>query len=149
MKTKLFTLALLLMSAGSFAQSKADESAIKTVVEQESEAFHQRKADRALSYWANVPYASHTYSEKGMGYVRGYEAISKAMKKVLTKYPEVDKKAYKNHDYQIHITGTTAWATYITDAVDGTKKSQTYAGRYLEKANGIWKLVGVVNTPAP
>jgi hypothetical protein len=148
MKTKLFTLVLLLMSAGSFAQT-ADESAIKTVVEQESDAFHQRKADRALSYWAKVPYASHTYSEKGMGYVRGYEAISKVMKKVLARYPEVDKKGYKNHDYQIHITGTTAWTTYVTDAMDGTKKSQTYAGRYLEKINGVWKLVSVVNTPAP
>lgn len=149
MKTKLFTLALLLISAGAMAQTSADEAAIKTVVEQESEAFHQRKADKALSYWAKVPYTSHTYTEKGMGYVRGYEAISKAMKNVLAKFPEVDKKSYKNHDYKIHVKGTTAWATYITDAMDGTKKSQTYAGRYLEKINGVWKLVAVVNTPAP
>lgn len=149
MKTPLLLFALLLISAATFAQTPADENAIKAVIEQESEAFHQRKADKALSYWAHVPYASHTYTEKGVGYVRGYEAISKAMKKVLARYPEVDKKAYKNHDYQIRITGTTAWATYITDAMEGTKKSQTYAGRYLEKANGVWKLVGVVNIPAP
>ena len=80
MKTHLFTLTLLLMtSAATFAQS-ADEEAIKNVIARESDAFHQRDADKALSYWANVPYASHYYTEKGLGYVRGYDAISKGMK---------------------------------------------------------------------
>jgi len=149
MKTKLLSLVLLIISATGFAQTSADEKAIKTVVEQESEAFYQRKADKALSYWAKVPYASHTYTEKGVGYLRGYDAISKAMKNVLAKLPQVDKKAYKNHDYRIHINGTSAWITYVTDVMDGRQKSQTYAGRYLEKANGAWKMVSVVNTSAP
>ncbi|GAB3639611.1 nuclear transport factor 2 family protein [Spirosoma arcticum] len=140
--------ALWLVSMVGYAQS-ADESAIKTVVEQESVAFHQRKADKVLSYWANVPYASHTYTEKGMGYVRGYETISKAMKNVLGKLPATDKNVYKNHDYRIHINGTSAWATFITDAVDGNKKRQTYDARYLEKIKGVWKLVSVVGIAAP
>ena len=90
----------------------------------ESDAFHQRDADKALSYWANVPYASHYYTEKGLGYVRGYDAISKAMKSVLGKLPEVDKKVYKNHDYRIRVNGTSAWTTYIVDTIDGIKNTR-------------------------
>ena len=149
MKTPLLLVGLLLCSAVGFAQTATDESAIKTVVEQESVAFHERKGDKTLSYWAHVPYASHSYTEKEMGYVRGYDAISKALKSVLGKLPEFDKNVYKNHDYRIHINGTSAWATYITDMTDGTQKHQSYNARYLEKINGAWKLVGVAEIPAP
>lgn len=147
MKTPLLLLALLTAKT-SFAQS-AEEKAIKTVVEQESVAFHQRKADKALSYWANVPYASHSYSEKGMGYVRGYAAIRNGMKSVLSRFPDADKSVYKNHDYQIRVNGSSAWATFITDVLAGDKKRQTYDARYLEKIDGVWKLVSVASTPAP
>ena len=148
MKTKFFTLALLLMGAASFAQTSADETAIKATIEQESVAFHQRKADKTLSYWAAVPYVSHNYTEKGVGYVRGYSTLSKAMKGYMAKHPEVDKSLYKNHAYQIHINGTSAWATFISDATDGSRKSQTYDARYLEKINGTWKLISVIGTAA-
>ncbi|WP_018622545.1 nuclear transport factor 2 family protein [Spirosoma luteum] len=149
MKTHLFTLTLLLMtSAATFAQS-AEEEAIKNVIAGESSAFHQREADKALSYWANVPYASHYYTEKGMGYIRGYDAISKGMKNVLSRFPDADKSLYKNHDYLIRVNGTSAWATFIVDIMEGDKKHQNHDARYLEKVNGAWKLVSVVSTPAP
>lgn len=151
MKTPFFLLALLLTSAATFAQSPADEAAVKAVIEGESTAFRQCKADKALSYWANVPYASHNYTEKGSGYLRGYSVISKAIRKYIGEHPEMatDKTVNKNHDYQIRVNGSSAWATYITDAVDGGKKSQSYNGRYLEKINGAWKLVAVTGKPAP
>ncbi len=152
MKTTFLCLALLLMSGASFAQtSAADESAIKTITEQESAAFRQGKADKALSYWANVPYASHDYTEKGSGYLRGYSVVSKAIRKYIGDHPGMatDKTVYKNHDYQIHVNGNSAWATYITDAVNGSQKSQSYNARYLEKLNGTWKLVAVAGKPAP
>ena len=156
MKTKLFTLALLLISAGAFAQLKADEAAIKAVIEGESAAFHQCKADKAISYWLNAPYVSHDYTEKGSGYLRGYEAVTKALRKYIGEHPEMatDKTVRKNHDYRIHVNGTSAWATYIGDVVNGTKKTiepptRSYNGRYLEKANGTWKLVAVTGKSAP
>jgi hypothetical protein len=149
MKIPLFALALLLVAAAGFAQTTADETAIKATIEQESASFHQRKLDKTLSYWANTPYVSHIYTEKGGGYVRGYSALSKAVKAFMVKYPTVDKDVYKNHAYQIHVNGTSAWATFITDVMDGGKKSQTYDARYLEKINGAWKLVSVVYVAAP
>ena len=131
-----------------YAQS-TDEKAITAVIGDETTAFYQRKADKALSYWANVPYASHSYSEKGSGCVRGYKAISAGMKQVLKRHTEPDKNIYKRHDFIIHVNGSSAWATYITDIIDGAKKSQSYDARYLEKINGVWKIVSAVAKPAP
>ncbi|GAB2564124.1 hypothetical protein [Spirosoma aerophilum] len=147
MKITLCILAQLLMSAAAFAQS-TDETAIKNVIAGESAAFHQRNANKALSYWANVPYASHYYTEKGKGYIRGFESISKIMKDVIKRMPAVDKNVYKTHDYLLHVNGTSAWVSYITDIQEGTKKRQTHDARYLEKISGTWKLVSVVSTPA-
>ena len=157
MKTKLFTLTLLLMSAGAMAQNTAtDVSAIKTVIEQESAAFRQGKADKVLSYWLNAPYVSHDYTEKGSGYLRGYGAVSKAIRKYIGDHPEMatDKTVYKSHDYQIRVNGNSAWATFVTDAVNSTKKPieppmRSYDARYLEKANGGWKLVAVTGKSVP
>lgn len=148
MKIYLLTPILLLMAEISFAQS-AHEKAIRAVIDQETAAFYQGNADKALSYWVNAPYASHSYSEKGSGYVRGYDAISKGMKKVLKANPGLTKIVHKSHDFIIHVNGNSAWATYITNLVNGTQKSQAYDARYLEKREGSWKIVGAVSKPAP
>ena len=148
MKTSLLFLALLLMSTASFAQS-ADEKAIRNTIAGESAAFYQRNADKVLSYWANVPYASHSYTEKGSGYLRGYGSVSKAIRKYIGDHPAVSPDSYKAHDFMIHVNGNSALATFITDALAGTKKSQSYDARYLEKINGAWKLVSVYGIPAP
>lgn len=84
MKDCILLLALLLTSGANFAQSP-DEKEIRTVINGESAAFYQRNGDKAVSYWANVPYASHSYTEKGMGYLRGYDAVSKAIRAYITK----------------------------------------------------------------
>lgn len=148
MKTSLFTLILLLIGNISFAQS-ADEKAIRTVVDQETTAFYQGNADKALSYWLNAPYAAHSHTEKGSGYIRGYDTISKVMKKALRDNPDIKKTVSKSHDFIIHVNENSAWATYISDATNGTKKSQEYSARYLEKHAGAWKIVGAFSTPAP
>lgn len=128
-----------------------DEAAIKTVIEQESAAFLQCKADKVLSYWANVPYASHDYTEKGGSYLRGYEVISKAIRKYIGEHPEMAtaKTVHKNYDYLIHVNGNVAWATFVTDALAGKTKSLSYNARFLEKMNGAWKLVSVTGKTAP
>jgi hypothetical protein len=148
MKIQTLTLSLLLMSVVALAQS-AEEPAIKNVIEGESMAFYQRNADKAVSYWAKVPYASHSYTEKGMGYLRGYDAVSKAIRKYISEHPDLGNDSSKARDFTIHVNGNSALATFITDRLSGTKKSQSYDARYLEKINGTWKLVSVYGTPAP
>ena len=68
---------------------------------------------------------------------------------MLSRFPDADKSVYKNHDYLIRINGTSAWATFIVDIMEGDKKHQNHDARYLEKVNDAWKLVSVVSTPAP
>ena len=144
----LFATLFCFLSLAVQAQS-ADEKAIKAVITAESAAFYQRKADKIVSYCANVPYASHSYTEKGMGYLRGYDAVSKAIKNYVGQHPDLVKDSHKARDFKIHVNGNSAWVTFITDGVSGTKKSQSYDARYLEKINGVWKLVSVFGTPAP
>lgn len=148
MKTFYLFFALLLINVSVFAQNSADESAIKAVIARESVAFYQRNADKVLSYWANVPYASHNYTEKGSGYLRGYDTISKAIRKYISDHPDLTKDRHTAHDFMIHINGNSALATFVTDGLSGTRKSRSYDARYLEKINGTWKLVSVYGTPA-
>ncbi len=149
MKVHIFLLTLLITSVASFAQTSADEKTIKTVIAEDSAAFYQRNADKTLSYWANVPYASHSYTEKGMGYVRGYDVLNKAMRNVLSRFPDADKDVYKTHDFMIHGNGNSALVSFITDVLDGTKKRQNYEARYVEKINGVWKIVSAFGKAAP
>ncbi len=62
MKTKLCTLALLLMSAGAFAQTAADEarsdvSAVRNTLDTETLAFHEANGNLLRAQWSTKPYA--------------------------------------------------------------------------------------------
>jgi hypothetical protein len=148
MKTSLFTFILLLIGTISFAQS-ADEKAIRTVIDEETTAFYKGNADKTLSYWLNAPYVAHSHTEKGSGYLRGYNTVSQAFKKVLKANPDLKKYVSKSHDFMIHVNGNSAWATYISELSNGKEKTQDYDARYLEKQGGVWKIVGAFETPAP
>ena len=120
-----------------------DEMAIKQVIEGESMAFFQRNTEQLLTYWANVPYVSHSYNEKGSGYVRGYDKYSSIVKKYVSEHPESSKISPQNRDYIIHINGTSAWATHIQEQITSDNKSTSYTSTYLEKnGSGVWKIVG-------
>jgi hypothetical protein len=120
-----------------------DEAAIKQVIEGESTAFFQRNTEQLLTYWANVPYVSHSYNEKGSGYIRGYDKYSDVVKKFVSEHPELSKYSFKNRDYIIHINGTSAWATHIQEQSAGDNKNTAYSSTYLEKnGSGVWKIVG-------
>jgi ketosteroid isomerase-like protein len=126
-----------------------DEAAIKQVIEGESVAFFQRNTEQLLTYWANVPYVSHSYNEKGSGYIRGYDKYSDVVKKYVSEHPELSKVSSKNRDYIIRINGTSAWATHIQEQIAGDNKSTSYSSTYLEKnGSGVWKIVGYGSSDA-
>ncbi len=126
-----------------------DEMAIKQVIEGESTAFFQRNTEQLLTYWANVPYVSHSYNEKGSGYIRGYDKYSNVVEKYVSEHPELSKGSFKNRDYIIHINGTSAWATYIHEQIAGDNKNTAYSSTYLEKNGfGVWKIVGYGSSDA-
>lgn len=143
MKTKLFTLALLLMSAATFAQNKADEAAIKAVLVGHTQATMDRDFEKAISYFANSPNTAISFQEPGSGYIRGYQAVADAYKRQVKAGSKKSDDKLTTADYRFRIVGNTAFVTYIeTDtAPDGTAK-RTHKVNYLEKENGQWKMLG-------
>ncbi len=144
MKTKLFAFALLLMSAATFAQNKADEAAIKAVLEGHSQAVMDKDAEKAVSYFANSPNTAISFQEPGSGYIRGYQAVTDIyISHVNADSFEKSDDKLTTADYRFRIVGNTAFVTYIeTDtAPDGTAK-RTHKVNYLEKENGQWKMLG-------
>ncbi len=149
MKTKLFSLALLLMSSATFAQNKADETAIKAVLEGHTQAVMDKDAEKAVSYFANSPNVAISFQQPGSGYVRGYQAVTGGYRSVINadSFKKSEDKL-TTADYLFRIVGNTAFVTYIeTDtAPDGTAK-RTHKANYLEKENGQWKMLGNFWTP--
>ncbi len=121
-----------------------DEVAIKSTIEGETNAFKQRDADKATSYWLNTPYTSHHYTAKGLGYVRGAN-VGTTITNYLKANPKIDNSTTNYHDYIIRINGNSAWATYVSDGTSNGKKVVYNKAAYLEKTNGEWKM-GSVNS---
>lgn len=145
MKTNILTLALLLISAASFAQSVADEAAIKTTLETETRAFHEAKGDLLRAQWSTKPYAErqHANLEAALGvpFVKGDKLISFADAYMKTLKPS--GFTTRVSDYDVHISGAMAWATFTQERLDkaGVVLAKQREIRVLEREATGWKIV--------
>ncbi len=136
----LLLLILLLGSTTGFAQPKADELAIRAVLEGHSLACLDADVEKAVSYYAHSPYVATAFSQPG--YQRGYDAVAAAYRKEFANAQKSpDKLATK--DYRYRIVGNVAFVTYVETYTkpDGTFRT-SHKADYLEKENGHWKLIG-------
>ena len=136
MKRILF-LFCLVFSINSFGQH-AEETAIKQLLEKESQTWRSGDTRGHADCWAIRPYSKII--------------VSGADGKILDIPPQlmidppaemVGKGGYSvNSNYNISISGNRAWVSHNEESVskDGTK-SYTYEFRMLEKIKGDWKLV--------
>lgn len=153
MKTKLLTLALLLMSAGAFAQSQANAEAVKKACIAQHEAWTQRDIPALMATNAPVSYSSRYWATKDgyIGAVNGNEQIAKAYTDAISKSPQPRKTSSVQSNWQLKPLGANFyWATYdhIITGQDGKVNEQKEA-RLLEKINGQWKMVSVITLPLP
>jgi hypothetical protein len=137
---------------------KADEAAIKAVIEKETQAFHDRDAAGRIACIANVPYAvmlvhhGVAASNNGVAYVTNEKTNAPEMIKTQTEgMGKPNGSTFKNENYVVTIKGGTAFVSYteVTTAADGTK-GYGHAVRNLERIDGLWKLTyigGVVYKP--
>jgi hypothetical protein len=145
MKTNILTLALLLISAASFAQSATDEAAIKTTLETETRAYHEAKGDLLRAQWSTKPYAErqHANLEAALGvpFVKGDKLTSFADAYMKTLKPSGQTVRFT--DYDVHISGAMAWATYTQEILDGAGKvvGKQREIRVLEREPSGWKIV--------
>jgi hypothetical protein len=124
-----------------------DEAAIKSTIEGETNAFKLNDANKTTSFWLNTPYTSHSYTAKGLGYVRGAN-VGITITDYLKANPKIDNSPTNYHDYIIRINGNSAWATYISDSTSNGKKVVYNKAVYLEKTNGEWKICSMHSTEA-
>jgi len=150
MKTKLLSLALLLMSAGAFAQTAADEarsdvSAVRNTLDTETLAFHEANGELQRAQWSTKPYAErqHASLEPALGvpYVKGDKLTSFADAYLKTLKPS--GLTTRVSDYDVHISGAMAWATYTQETLDkaGAVTRKQREVRVLERETAGWKIV--------
>ncbi|MCY7358753.1 MAG: nuclear transport factor 2 family protein [Rudanella sp.] len=148
MKTKLFTLALLLMSAGAFAQTAADEAAVKAACVSETEHFDKRDKTALLAGIADVPYASRYWVNNAYN---GGTVIREKYAEVIADSPQPTGIKREQSNWQLKTLGTSHyWATYDqTSTTPAGKTSRSKEVRLLEKINGRWQMISVINLPLP
>jgi ketosteroid isomerase-like protein len=147
MKSLFFIFFLLIVTINVSAQTaslKADETAIRQVLETESRAAKDSDYNTWIKCFAQSPdivFGFHTALPTYM--VRGYDELAAFGKKFFPESPKPTKATFVFDDFHVRINGNTAYATclQITTGEDG-KKSKAYKGDYLEKINGEWKMVG-------
>lgn len=148
MKKSILLLALLLMSAGAFAQSKADDEAIKKVCATETANFDKRDLAAIVAGYADVPYASRYWANNAYN---GAASIREAYTKYVASAPQAGTMTRERSNWQLKPLGNAHyWATYdqVSTGPDG-KASYSKEVRLLEKIGGQWKMVSVINLPLP
>jgi hypothetical protein len=144
MKNALFTCLLIALTMIGYSQNP-DEATIRAVIEGETQAYHAGNVDKMLEFCeVNADYAERQqiYFKQPLGtvYLKGEK---------LRQFTEVFKQShkatgfsFKTLDYEAHISGNMAWATYTQETfkADGTLVNRTRELRILEKKDK-WKIV--------
>lgn len=122
-----------------------EEVAVRQVIDTETKAYHEANMAVWGSNWATTPYIerqdeklrklANTPYLKGQALQKGYEEFAKTHKPTGLS-PVVS-------DYESHIAGNMAWATYTQEdkKADGSVVQKQRSLRILEKINGQWKIV--------
>jgi hypothetical protein len=139
MKIRLFTLVLLLISAGSFAQTAVDETAIKTLLNQSTKdayALKQAEYDASFSNLTNVLLAYNTRS----GYVTA--SGDRKLTDTFGSKPREMNPVMENFTFKFY--GSVAARVSYDQYLFGKAQKPSKEIRLLEKVGGQWKVDGVI-----
>lgn len=143
MKKLLLITAFALISLGSHAQ-KADEEAIRKLGIAEKQATLDRDLTAWLSCFAQTPDMAFGFSPAIPTYIlHGYDELAKFGKGSVTRYPNRSSDTFVHSDHHFRIRGNTGMVTYLatTTSPDGSQR-RSHEVNYVEKENGVWKIVG-------
>jgi hypothetical protein len=136
----LLLLSLFTIAFASLKAQTADEMAIQKLCETETRSWLNADAVTFNNCWQLRPYSRiMVTTEDGQTISIGSSQMQSAVASQMG-----GGGTFANSNYQIHIEGNTAWATY--DEVKTDAKGQqhpSYELRLLEKVNGEWKIVGM------
>jgi hypothetical protein len=122
------------------------ETAIKAVIEGETQAYIDGDGKKLLSYWAdkktNESASQYLVPILGQPFAKG--ASMEKLQNVVV--PNLKKQDFsvERSDFEIRINKNMAWATYTQKAMaNGTVTQTIRETRILELINGDWKIVYV------
>ena len=144
MKITLFCLTALLMSAPTFAQTTTDEAAVRTVIETETKAYLSANPTLTLAQWSDKPYVERQHASLVPMLKAPY--LNPTLKPMIEEYVKKLKPSTRTRrisDYDAHISGDMAWATYTQEDLNeaGTVVGKERSLRILEREAGGWKIV--------
>jgi hypothetical protein len=135
-----------LVALWDYSQTKFEEDLVRKTIETETKSYHAADTKTMLAQWSDKPYNEHQTavltSMIGTPYATGksFEQLKTFLQSNLK--PSNTTSAIS--DYNVHIAGSTAWATFTqVDTQDGKITAQTRQVRILERIGGAWKIVFV------
>lgn len=145
MKITLFCLTALLMSAPTFAQTTTDEAAVRTVIETETKAYLSANPTLTLAQWSDKPYVERQHASL-VPMLKAPYLKGPTLKPMIEEYVKKLKPSTRTRrisDYDAHISGDMAWATYTQEDLNeaGTVVGKERSLRILEREAGGWKIV--------
>ena len=139
----ILALCLSTLLTNAFAQS-AEEAAIKTVIEKETQAWFDRDAKAMKSYWADVPQVSKCVSLIGGMVVHSYGGKLSNADPLAGMSKEPIKGKIERTEWNFRVVGNAAYVTYTeADIPETGPKGHFYESRFMEKMDGAWKIVAV------
>lgn len=122
-----------------------DDAAIRQVIDAETKAYHEANLTVWRTNWATTPYIERQ-DEKLRKMANTPYLKGQALQKAYEEYAKTHKPTGLNpvmSDYESHVAGNMAWATYIQEdkKADGSVGQKQRSLRILEKINGQWKIV--------
>ena len=155
MKKYGLTLFALILVAGTSCQEKVDiekeKEAIKTVLEEETNAARDSDFDRLAATWVQDETSIWLGTGKsGYTYGVGWKKIGSDFKEYFENNPESGTGKFENTNYRIKVYKESAWAIYdqVMYNSEGEVTWENIGVRFLEKVDGEWKIVylSFVNT---
>ena len=141
-------LIMIVISVSSLSRLQAqnvsnEETAIKQVITDETQAFMGRNQEKWSDAWVHEPYISWS-SERAPHQLLGWESISQALSyNFALGQPPRPAIFFQRDDYQVSVLGTVATASFTQTAKNGTGKAlgKSREVRILEKQNSSWRLI--------
>ena len=147
MKNTVLMLLLGLISGACLAQSK-DETAIKKVITDETDAFIKQNYEKEISYFVHETYTVQQYNnEDGTVSVgEGWEAINKGIKAYFKANPRPNFVNATRSNWKLKMMSPDwYWVRYdqvMTDVKGKAGKSKE--NRIMQRINGQWKIASLV-----
>lgn len=128
-----------------YGQNPFEEASVRKVIDTETRAYHEANPTLVSAQWSDKPYVERLQSDfvqpLGTPFLKGENLRAFADSHLKTVKPS--GHTVRLSDYDVHISGATAWASFTQEELDasGTVVKRGREMRILEREAGGWKLV--------